>query len=114
MSASMRRMSAMTASIAALPFSGSSAQSCTYTRVPMIASVRSIQAAWAKCGAALASAAPHFAQAAWMERTEAIMGTRVYVQLWADDPEKGNAAMDAVMADMRRIDALMKIGRASW
>src|SRR5438309_7873203 len=56
MSASMRRMSAMTASIAALPCSGSSAQSCTYTRVPMIASVRSIQAVSARCGAALASA----------------------------------------------------------
>src|SRR5438874_12868710 len=56
---------------------------------------------------ALASAAPHPAEAAWMERTEAIMGTRVYVQLWADDPLKGNAALDAVMADMRRIDALM-------
>jgi len=56
---------------------------------------------------ALASAAPHLAEAAWMQRTEAIMGTRVYVQLWADDPGKGNAAMDAVMADMRRIDALM-------
>src|SRR5437763_649361 len=56
---------------------------------------------------ALASAAPHPAEAAWMERTEAIMGTRVYVQLWADDPLKGNAAIDAVMADMRRIDALM-------
>src|SRR5258707_11404047 len=56
MSASMRRMSAMTASIAALPLSGSSAHSCTYTRVPMIASVRSIQAASAACGTALASA----------------------------------------------------------
>src|SRR6266699_1421277 len=56
MSASMRRMSAMTASIAALPFTGSSAQSCTYTRVPMIASVRSIQAARAACGTALVSA----------------------------------------------------------
>jgi FAD:protein FMN transferase len=56
------------------------------------------------CLLALA-AAP--ARAAWLDRTEAIMGTRVYVQLWADDPEKGNAAIEAVMEEMRRIDALM-------
>src|SRR5579863_9058720 len=47
------------------------------------------------------------ARAAWVDRTEAIMGTRVYVQLWADDPEKGKAAIEAVMEEMRRIDALM-------
>ena len=47
------------------------------------------------------------AQAAWFDRTEPIMGTRVYVQLWADDAVKGNEAIDAVMADMRRIDELM-------
>jgi thiamine biosynthesis lipoprotein len=47
------------------------------------------------------------AWAAWMDRTEAIMGTRVYVQLWAEDPVKGDAAIEAVMAEMRRIDELM-------
>ena len=47
------------------------------------------------------------ARAAWVNRTEAIMGTRVYVELWADDPERGNAAIEAVMEEMRRIDALM-------
>ena len=47
------------------------------------------------------------ARADWMERTEAIMGTRCYVELWADDPEKGNDAIDAVMAELRRIDDLM-------
>ena len=35
------------------------------------------------------------------------MGTRCYVELWADDPVKGNEAIDAVMAEMRRIDDLM-------
>src|ERR1700683_3450228 len=55
--------------------------------------------------AALALAPP--ASAAWLDREEAIMGTRVYVQLWADDPDKGDAAIAAVMADMRRIDNLM-------
>jgi thiamine biosynthesis lipoprotein len=47
------------------------------------------------------------ARADWMERTEAIMGTRCYVELWADDPVKGDAAIDAVMAELRRIDDLM-------
>jgi thiamine biosynthesis lipoprotein len=55
--------------------------------------------------ALLALAAP--ARAVWVDRTEAVMGTRVYVQLWADDAEKGNAAIESVMAEMRRIDALM-------
>jgi FAD:protein FMN transferase len=50
---------------------------------------------------------PGLARAGWMERTEAIMGTRCYVQLWADDPAKGNEAIDAVMAELRRIDNLM-------
>ena len=53
----------------------------------------------------LAAALP--ARAEWMERTEAIMGTRCYVELWADEPAKGNDAIDAVMAELRRIDSLM-------
>src|SRR2546425_944234 len=47
------------------------------------------------------------ARGAWLERTEAIMGTRVYVELWSGDRVKGHAAIDAVMAEMRRIDELM-------
>ena len=35
------------------------------------------------------------------------MGTRVYVQLWSSDAAKGDAAIEAVMEDMRRIDELM-------
>lgn len=35
------------------------------------------------------------------------MGTRIAVELWHDDAAKGEAAIDAVMAEMRRIDALM-------
>jgi FAD:protein FMN transferase len=56
-------------------------------------------------GLLLVCASP--ARADWMQRTEAIMGTRCYVELWADDPVKGNDAIDAVMAELRRIDALM-------
>jgi thiamine biosynthesis lipoprotein len=47
------------------------------------------------------------AHAEWLARTEAIMGTRISVELRADDPVKGSAAIDAVMAEMHRIDELM-------
>lgn len=54
---------------------------------------------------ALCLASP--AQAEWIKREEAIMGTRCAVELWADDPAKGNAAIDGVFAEFHRIDALM-------
>lgn len=57
--------------------------------------------------ALLAFAVAPCARAAWVDRTEAIMGTRVFVEVWAEDTAQGNAAIDAVMAEMRRIDALM-------
>jgi len=50
---------------------------------------------------------PLRAHAEWHQRTEAIMGTRIYVELWSDDAAKGEQAIDAVMAEMRRIDDLM-------
>ncbi|HTW75971.1 MAG TPA: FAD:protein FMN transferase [Steroidobacteraceae bacterium] len=44
----------------------------------------------------------------WMSRTvDGIMGTRIFVELWADDPVKGAQAIDAVMAEMRHIDDSM-------
>jgi thiamine biosynthesis lipoprotein len=46
-------------------------------------------------------------QAEWFYREEAIMGTRCAVELWADDKASGDAAIDAVLTDMRRIDAAM-------
>ncbi len=55
-------------------------------------------------GTALHSAA---ARAEWLYREEAIMGTRCAVEVWAEDRPSGEAAMDAVFADMRRIDAAM-------
>ncbi len=54
--------------------------------------------------AALHSAA---VQAEWVYREEAIMGTRCAVEVWATDRTQGEAAIEAVLADMRRIDALM-------
>ncbi len=48
------------------------------------------------------------ARAEWLSRTvDGIMGTRIQVELWADQSAAGEAAIDAVMAEMRRIDAAM-------
>jgi len=53
----------------------------------------------------LAVATP--ARAAWLERHEAIMGTNIDVEVWHDDAARGNAAIDAVIGEMHRIDLLM-------
>ena len=47
------------------------------------------------------------AEAEWLQREEAIMGTRCVVELWSADRAKGDAAIDAVFAEFRRIDASM-------
>src|SRR6204780_1449659 len=52
------------------------------------------------------AAAPVHAQ--WLSRTvDGIMGTRIYVEIWAEDQVKGEAAIDAVMDEMRHIDDSM-------
>jgi len=51
----------------------------------------------------VAAAAP----ARWFSRDEAIMGTAIHVELWSDDAAQAEAAIDAVMAEMHRIDHLM-------
>lgn len=45
--------------------------------------------------------------AGWIEREEAIMGTAIRVELWAEERRAGEAAAAAVMAEMHRIDRLM-------
>lgn len=52
-----------------------------------------------------ATASPHVP--AWQVREEAIMGTAIRVELWADDPAVGAAAVQAVMREMHRIDQAM-------
>ncbi|HEV7985899.1 MAG TPA: FAD:protein FMN transferase [Steroidobacteraceae bacterium] len=52
------------------------------------------------------------AQAAWLSRSvDGIMGTRIYVELWAEDNDKqrGEQAIDAVMDEMRHIDESMSV-----
>jgi len=50
---------------------------------------------------------PVLARAEWHLREEAIMGTRVAVELWSEDPAIAGRAMEAVIAEMRRTDELM-------
>lgn len=43
----------------------------------------------------------------WCRRDEAVMGTAIHVELWSLDKRRGDAAADAVIAEMHRIDRLM-------
>ena len=47
------------------------------------------------------------AHAEWISRDEAIMGTRIAVELWATDHAQGEALITRVMDEMHRVDALM-------
>ena len=61
---------------------------------------------WLCLGALVCAAAP--AHADWVRRvTDGIMGTRITVELWAEDPAKADQAIDAVLAEMRHIDDSM-------
>jgi FAD:protein FMN transferase len=62
--------------------------------------------ALAGCALCLATASAP-AHAAWYSRTEAIMDTRIYVELWDTSPQHANAAIDAVMAEMHHVDDVM-------
>ncbi|HVS76211.1 MAG TPA: FAD:protein FMN transferase [Steroidobacteraceae bacterium] len=53
------------------------------------------------------AAAPSQAHAEWYSRTQAIMDTRIYVELWDTSPQHANAAIDAVMAEMHHVDDVM-------
>jgi FAD:protein FMN transferase len=55
---------------------------------------------------ALAMAAP--AHAEWVTRiTDGIMGTRITVELWSEDKDKAEQAIDAVLDEMRHVDESM-------
>jgi len=74
---------------------------------------RAEQRAWprptALCAAALVLlCASGAARADWVTRiTDGIMGTRITVELWADDPQEAESAIDAVLDEMRHIDESM-------
>ncbi|MCP5470817.1 MAG: FAD:protein FMN transferase [Sinobacteraceae bacterium] len=50
---------------------------------------------------------PMPAQAEWFRREAAIMGTRIYVELWAEEAAAGEAAVAAVIASMHEVDEMM-------
>ena len=63
--------------------------------------------------ALLAAALAPAARAEWLERTvDGTMGTRIHVELWSEQRAAGEAAIDAVMRDMERIDAAMSTYKA--
>src|SRR2546425_944232 len=78
MSSSMRRISAITASIAACPLTRSPDQSSTYTRVPMIASVRSSHAP--RAGSRAAGAADGAGTVAQVEARAALPGKKPLIR----------------------------------
>src|SRR6202167_5317361 len=59
-------------------------------------------------GAPILAAAVVPAHAEWVTRvTDGIMGTRITVELWSEDRPKAEAAIDAVLNEMRHIDEAM-------
>jgi FAD:protein FMN transferase len=73
-------------------------------KVAAVPHLRQLSAALVLLFAAFHSMAAH---AEWLYREDAIMGTRCAVEVWATDKAQGEAAIDAVLAELRRIDALM-------
>jgi thiamine biosynthesis lipoprotein len=60
---------------------------------------------WPTVILAVVGTTPLCVHAEWIKRVEdGIMGTRIVVELWATDPAKGNAAIDAVIDEMHRVD----------
>ncbi len=50
---------------------------------------------------------PQLVNAEWVSREESIMGTIIRVELWHDQKEQANQAIQAVIDEMHRIDHLM-------
>jgi thiamine biosynthesis lipoprotein len=74
---------------------------------PAVAALALDVAAFTLTVAALALAVAMPARAEWYSREEAIMGTRVAVELWSEDAALAERAVSAVIDEMRRVDRLM-------
>ena len=59
------------------------------------------------CLACLFLSVSNMGYAEWFEQQQGIMGTNIHVELWSESAEKGQAAIQAVMDEMHRIDSLM-------
>src|ERR1700760_3390167 len=63
---------------------------------------------WIAAGVLAFASAALPAHAEWVTRiTDGIMGTRITVELWSEDKPKAEAAIDAVLDEMRHIDESM-------
>jgi thiamine biosynthesis lipoprotein len=68
--------------------------------------MRSLAVVCAAAALSILCASP--AHAEWVRRvTDGIMGTRITVELWSEDPAKAEKAIDAVLDEMRHIDESM-------
>lgn len=68
-------------------------------RMSLMIAIATLCVSW--CGAA---------HAEWYKRIDdGIMGTRIVVELWDDNDAHANAAIDAVMVEMRHIDDTMSV-----
>jgi thiamine biosynthesis lipoprotein len=43
----------------------------------------------------------------WFEDIQGFMGTNIHVELWSDSAQQGDAAIQAVLHEMQRINLLM-------
>lgn len=50
---------------------------------------------------------PQTVLADWFNRKEPIMGTRVFVEIWQEEPQRAQTLMQGVMDEMERINQLM-------
>ena len=51
-------------------------------------------------------------RAEWFHDEQALMGTRVFIEVWSDNALHGRSTIDAVLAELRRIDRAMSVYRA--
>jgi len=69
---------------------------------------------WLALALALTALAAAPARAEWLSRTvDGTMGTRIVVELWSENRAAGERAIDAVMTEMKRIDAGMSTYKPS-
>ena len=69
---------------------------------------------WLALLLALTALAAAPARAEWLaRRVDGTMGTRIVVELWSESHAAGERAIDAVMAEMNRIDAVMSTYKPS-
>jgi thiamine biosynthesis lipoprotein len=61
----------------------------------------------------LAALLPALAHAEWFRREAAVMGTRIYVELWAGEAAAGEAAIAEVIESMREVDEMMSTYKPS-